>query len=314
MKTIFAAWNRFFLSERSPIPLALFRIAYGMVVVATLILLKPDWLAWYGPHAWVSLHTVRELEPGVRLSLFALLPQDDRYISVFFWVFLASAVMLMLGFFSRTNTVIVYLCLASIQQRNLYILHGGDTFLRLAGFFLIFAPAGAAISLDHLIRVRRGKEPAEIRPRRLWAQRLIQIQLSLLYLSAFFWKTKGAPWIHGTALFFVYHNLQLQRFPLPFWLFHPAILKIATWLALVLELALGSLIWVKGFRYKMLVAGLLFHLTLEYSLNVPMFQWDVLSAYILFIDAADLEKLWNRIRAWAQPYLPRLTGLPNSKG
>jgi hypothetical protein len=27
-----------------------------------------------------------------------------------------------------------------------------------------------------------------------------------------------------------------------------------------------------------------------------MFQWDVLSAYVLFIDAGDLERVWNRIR------------------
>jgi len=289
------AWNRFFFAEQSPVPLALFRIVYGLDVIATLVLLKPDWLAWYGTHAWVSLNTMRELEPGVRLNLFTVIPQDDRYIHAFFCLFLLSAVLLTVGLFSRTNSFIVYLCLASIQQRNLLILHGGDTFLRVAGFFLIFAPAGAALSIDRAIRVRRGKEPPEICGRSLWAQRMIQIELSVVYLASFFWKLKGAPWVDGSALFYIYHLPELQRFPLPAWILQPLILKIGTWSALALELCLGTLIWVKGFRYKLMAAGLVFHLFLEYSLNIPMFQWDILSAYILFLDPADLKRAWDRI-------------------
>src|SRR5260370_36215447 len=80
------------------------------------------------------------------------------------------------------------------------------------------------------------------------------------------------------------------------------ILKISTWLALVLEFSLGTLIWVKSLRYKILTAGLLFHLGLEYSLNIPMFQWDVLCAYILFVDAKDLERVWNWIRVREDSY------------
>ena len=59
---------------------------------------------------------------------------------------------------------------------------------------------------------------------------------------------------------------------------------------------MGVLIWIKEIRYYLLAIGLFFHLCLEYSLNVPMFQWDVLSAYVLFIDAGDMERVWNRIR------------------
>src|SRR5271157_3575425 len=98
MKSLTTAWNRFFFVEQSPAPIALFRIAYGTAVIATLWLLRPDWLAWYGPDAWIS---------------------------GFFWVFLGSAILLTVGFLSRINSAIVFLCLTSIQQRNLFITHGG---------------------------------------------------------------------------------------------------------------------------------------------------------------------------------------------
>lgn len=291
-------WNQFFFEEQSPLPIAIFRILYGFLVIVTLTLLRPDWLNWFGVHGWVSLPTALKLEPGSRLNLFTIMPRSDSWIEALFWVALASAVLLTLGLFTRVNSVLVFICLNSIQQRNLYILHGGDTFLRLTGFFLIFAPAGAVLSLDHVIRVWRGKEPRIVQARSAWAQRMIQLQLSFLYLVAFLLKLKGAPWLEGSALFYVYHLDELRHFPLPSWFFHWNVLKLGTWFALVLEFALGTLVWVKELRYPLLGLGLLFHLGLEYSLNLPLFQWDVLSAYILFVDAEDLGRFWYALRTF----------------
>ena len=69
----------------------------------------------------------------------------------------------------------------------------------MTGFFLMFAPAGAAFSVDRLIRIRRGAEGHEIRPRAPWAQRMIQFELSLMYLTSFWWKMKGHTSLDGTA-------------------------------------------------------------------------------------------------------------------
>lgn len=297
LKSLLQAWNNFFFAEQSPTPVALFRIIFGALIVADLILLRPDWLDWYGAHPWMSLSTMHALEPGTRLNLFAVIPQQNAWIEAVFWLFLASAVFLTFGFLTRFNSVFVFLCLTSMHQRNLYINHGGDTFLRVAGFFLIFAPAGAALSADRLIRIWRGKEGAEVPPRAPWAQRMIQIELALLYFATFCWKIEGDTWAQGTALYYVYHLDELQRFPVPAWLERPAILKLGTWFGLALEFSLGVLIWVKELRYYLLALGVLFHLWLEYSLNIPLFQWEILSAYVLFIDPADLTRVWKWICA-----------------
>lgn len=305
-QSFFDAWNKFFFAEESPIPLALFRVLYGVMVTATALLLRPSWMAWYGPHAWISLSTMHIVEPGPRLSLFAVIPQTDFWIHALFWALLLAAFCLTIGLFTRVSTVIVFLCLASIDQRNLFILNGGDTFLRVAGFFLIFAPAAGGLSADRLIRIWRGKETVEIRQRRPWAQRMIQFDLAILYFSSFCWKLGGTPWVQGTALYYVYHIDELQRFPLPSWLLRPTMLKLESWFALGLEFSLGVLIWIKELRYYLLAVGLLFHLTLEYSLNVPMFQWDVLSAYVLFFEPSDLERVWR----WISPRVGRHLGGP----
>ena len=303
LKSLGDAWNSFFFAAESPTPIALFRIVYGVLVIATLLLLHGDWLAWYGPRGWVSISSVRTIERGVPLDLFAILPQQNAWVEALFWLALASAIFLTFGFLTRLSSIVLFVCLVSIDERNLYILHGGDTFLRVAGFFLIFAPAGAAISVDRLVRLWRGKEDIAIAPRRPWAQRMIQIELALLYFATFCWKIQGEPWIQGTALYYVYHVDELQRFPVPSWLLRPAVLKVGSWFALVLEFALGVLIWLKDLRYILLAIGLAFHLFLEYSINVPMFEWDVLSAYILFVYPADLTRVWNWLSSRIAPHI-----------
>jgi HTTM domain len=297
-RRLYQCFEDFLFLPQSPIPIALFRILYGICVCATVLLLRPDWLDWYGVHGWVSRSAVTVVEPGARLNLFAVLPQDDRWIAALCWIFLGFAILLTIGLWTRISSAIVFLCVASIQQRNLLITHGGDTFLRVAGFFLIFAPAGAALSIDRMIQVRNGKQPDEAAPQPPWAQRMIQFQLAFLYIVSFWWKLKGHAWLDGTALYYVTHLREVQRFPIPGWLKHPATLRLGSWLTLALEFSLGVLIWLRPIRYWLLLAGLLFHLCLEYAMNIPMFQWDVLTAYVLFLDPEDLKRLWRGIRVW----------------
>jgi hypothetical protein len=293
--TLREAWNGFFFTPRSPLPVALFRILYGICVLMTLILLHSDWLNWFGIHAWVLEDTMKVIEPGPRINLFTLLPQSDHWITGFFWLSLAFAVLLTVGLWTRISSIVVFVCVVSIDQRALLIMHGGDTFLRITGFFLIFAPAGAALSLDRVIRLRNKQEGPEVEPRAPWAQRMIQLQLSLLYLTSFWWKLKGHAWLNGTALYYVIHLHEIRRFPLPSWLLNTAMLKFGGWLTLALEFSLGILIWVRRFRYYLLLLGVLFHLCIEYALNIPMFQWDVLSAYVLFVEPRDLKRAGDAI-------------------
>src|SRR5260370_41354397 len=133
LRSVVRLWNEFFFREQSPVPVALFRILYGILVTTTLWLLRPDWLNWYGVHAWLSLPTALKLEPGHRLNLLTIIPQNDAWINAIFWVALGSAILLTLGLSTRISSILVFICLTSIQQRNLYILHGEGAFLSVGG-------------------------------------------------------------------------------------------------------------------------------------------------------------------------------------
>lgn len=300
LRSLARAWNEFFFAPRPPAPLCLFRVLFGLLALADFILLRPDWLTWFGTRGITTLETMRRFEPGTRINLFALMP-NDSWVEGFFWFAIVSAVFLALGFLTRASSVAVFLCLASIDQRAMLAMHSGDSLLRVTGFWLMFAPAGAAFSVDRLVRIWRGKEGLQIQPRPPWAQRMIQIQVALLYMATFWTKSQGASWIDGTALFYVYHLDQFQRFPLPSFVQDLVFIKLETWLTLAIEFSLGVLVWFKELRYPLLLTGLLLHLSLEYSMNIPLFQWIILATYVTFIEPADLARAWDWIRARIAP-------------
>jgi hypothetical protein len=71
-------------------------------------------------------------------------------------------------------------------------------------------------------------------------------------------------------------------------------IRLASWGTIVIELGLGTLIWVKEFRYVVLVGGVAFHLVLEYFLNLQLFGWTMLCCLLLFVSPADLVS-WLRL-------------------
>lgn len=295
LRSLFRSWNKFFFEPQSPTPVALYRILFGLLVIADLILLRPAWLTWYGPHAFMSLETMHKVATGPRINLFELLPQTDFAINAFFWAFLLFAVSLTAGFMTRFSSIAVYVCLTSIHQRNFYIENGGDTVLRVTGFLLIFAPAGAALSVDRWLRIRRGREGIAVPLHSPWAQRLIQIQTAVVYLATFYWKTLGQAWIDGTALYYVMRLDEFHHFPMPA-IRSLFLVMLLTWLTLLIEFAMGVLVWFRELRYFVLLAGLCLHLSVEYSMNLPLFQWIMISTYVTFLYPEDLSRTWAWVR------------------
>jgi hypothetical protein len=295
LRGLFRSWNEFFYKPQSPSPVCLFRIFYGVIVLADLLMLRPEWLMWYGPHAFTTLNTTHFLFRGPSMSLFEILPQTDLAINIFFWVFLFCAVCLTVGFMTRFTAVAVYLCLGSIEMRNGFILNSGDTLMLVCGFFLMFAPSGALFSVDHWLRARRGRVDDGVPLCSPWAQRMLQIQTAVVYFATFYWKTLGILWINGTAVYYALRLEDFHRFPLPP-LHNLFLIKTLTWSTLVIEFALGVLIWFKETRYPVLLAGLCLHVGIEYAMNIPLFEWMIVATYINFIEPEDLSRSWNWFR------------------
>lgn len=298
LRGFFKAWNAFFFTPRSPLPVCVFRILFGIVGIANLFIMYPEWLMWYGPHGVTSLQTIQQFNHAPSMSVFQVLPQTDLAVMLFFWVFVLFTVMLTVGYMTRFSAVAVYLCLGSMQMRNGFILNSGDTLMLVTSFFLMFSPCAAMLSVDHWLRVKRGLESDSTPMLSPWAQRMLQIQTGVVYFATFYWKSLGVLWVNGTAVYYALSLQDFHRFPTP-GLHSMFLIRSLTWGTLLIEFGLGVLIWFKELRYPILIAGFAMHLGIEYSMNIPIFEWMIVVTYVNFIEPEDLEKFggWFRARS-----------------
>jgi predicted DCC family thiol-disulfide oxidoreductase YuxK len=304
------AWNGFFFAPVSPGPMAIYRIALGAVALCNYLLLEPDLIMWFGQKGALTPATAKLVSGGLGYSLFALLPATDGAVWFLFIVGCLASFTLMIGLFTRISAIVLYLTLISFSHRDPVVLNSGDSFLRIASFFTIFSQAGAAYSIDRLIRIARGKEhgpPQFVAP---WAQRLIEVQVCYVYLYTFIWKAMGPMWLNGIALYYTSRLSEFWRFPLPYVFEHLWTIKLATWGTLALEFSLGVLVWIKELRYWVLLGGVVLHLGIDYTMNIPLFAPIMMSSYITFIDGPDMDKFLASCRNFINRFTGFKTPIP----
>lgn len=301
LRQLWSGWNSFWFGVGSPIPLALFRIALGVLVVAFSVWIFPEADIFFGQHSIVRPETSASLGVSARFSLLSYLPGDDIWIRLMLILLAVCGVCLVLGVFSRLSALIAYLIILSLDARNHFVLHTGHKILYIMLLYLTLSRCGDALSVKRLARIWSPTNPefGAARDGSIFAQRLIQVQLAIVYWSAFSAKLHGKSWMDGSAIYYATHVNQFQRFPVPYLFDHLWTCRLLTWGTLALEFSLCALIWVKELRYPLLAAGTIFHLGLDWALVLPLFEYVMLAGYICFIDAADLSKLMGSIRRLA---------------
>lgn len=301
LRDIVAGWNRFFFEPISPVPIAVFRIALGLVMITNYLLMFPDVDWWFYDRGTLPVETAKNVSGGIGVSLFRIWPAGNGWVWGFMGLSLGAAILFTLGLWTRVSSVLVFVTLVSLHHRNPVILNSGDSILRIATFFMMFAPSGAALSVDRWLRVRRGVESGPPKFQEPWAQRLIQCQIAFLYLHAFVWKAMGPMWLDGTAVYYTSRLVEFFRFPVPYVFEHLWTIKLWTWGTLVIEFALGVLIWIKELRYWVLLAGVMLHLGIDYSMNIPMFGPAMVATYITWVEADKMERAFAWMKGRLKP-------------
>jgi hypothetical protein len=299
------AWSRWWFEPASTVPIGLFRICYGAIVLLCVALLVPDIQVFFGRGGPFTQEDAARFWGNVPDYSVLLWYPAPGAVAAFFAVFTLAALCLTIGLWTRISAIVVFVGLVSIGHRNPLILHGGDTLLRIMAFYLILAPAGAVLSVDRLIGLMRGTAPAQPPLAPPWAQRLLQLQVAFVYAMTVLLKLKGGAWVDGTALYYTSRLEEFHRFPMPFVADSMLLVNLLTYWTLATELSLAFLIWVPGLRKFVLVNGVLLHLGIEYSMNVPLFAFTMIVSYITFVD---VESAWQWVLA-QQPLrrLPRAT-------
>ncbi len=304
LKQIMAAWDQFWFSSGSPLPVAVFRIFYGLLVLIHGLLLIPDMYVWFGARGALSYQSVVDWANHlVTLNILNFFPGSDQWMVCVLAMLMLSAISLMVGFKSRIAAAIVFICLTSLYHRNPFIYNSGDTYMRVASFWLIFADSGAMLSADNVLRKRGSPKLQSTSSLQvsMWPLRLLQIHLVGVYCHTYFRKVVGDVWINGEAVYYSSRIEDLYRLPIPFIFDNMLVCQILTYGTLIIEFSLFTLIWIKELRYWLLAIATLMHLVIEYHMNIPEFEWWMITSYILFVYPQDLEPVVNRVINWFVP-------------
>lgn len=274
------AWQSFWFTPVPTATLAVVRVAYGFVVVLWAASLAPDLNAFYSSSGLSG--------PGprgaARIAATAVYP-----------LLVAGAVCLTLGFHARLAAAIVFLAVLWFQRRNPWVLNAGDRLLANLGLCVMLAPSGAALSVD---RWRRHRDAFWESPSRApWALRLVQIQVTVLYLSTVWDKLQGQTWTDGTAVSYALRIGQLVRLDVPDGLTDSIVLvNVLTWSTLAVELAVALFVWSGRLRPWVLGCGVLLHLCIELTMTVGFLGMATLVAYLAFLPAQTTEKTVMSLR------------------
>ena len=290
LKALTEGWDKFFYSRTDASALCFFRILFGFFLFINGISLVEDFQEWFGlgDSSLVPLEISHYFYNGVRFNIYHWLTPTEASAWFVLITYIVSSVFIMIGLKTRISTVVCFLLMVSMQNRNHAILNSGDTLMRCMLFLMMFAPTHVKYSIDSFIAKRAGKPLSSDVP--FITSRLMQLQFSLVYLATTLFKLKGYDWVDGTAVYYTSRLMYFQRFVLPIVFDFPSLIKFATWSALFIEFAMGSLIWVKELRIWVLLSGVILHLFIEVTMSIGFFEWVMVSSYLLFLEPKEV--LW----------------------
>jgi hypothetical protein len=301
--TIIKAIRDFFFKPQPVENIALMRIFFGLILLFNWYMVWSYLDVFWGVDGLISLKTSIQYGSDLRFSFFDMMPNDPRVPVLLALVNVMGCLGVTFGFFTRTSMVVTFLTLLSFQNRNDFILNSGDIVLRNILFFMMFSAAGEAYSLDRWIKdLRMGAQRVTRVMERPWALRLIQIQFCIIYVATVLFKIKGTHWVDGTAVYIATRLDEFVRLPVPL-LNNLVLIKFMTWSTLVVELAMGTLVWFKDLRYWVLLAGIGLHIGIELVMSIPMFEWVMVVTMLALVDPLDVIKVeeWMRRKLKVSP-------------
>jgi hypothetical protein len=321
MRALLARWVRLWdLHERAD-TLAVIRIGVALVVlwdfaaVAQLGLVAPLWApieeggigpaAHGAPSCWFyERFGASAFNAGLLFSLACI-----------------SAASLCIGFRTRASALVLLLVSSQLAQLSPGSDRGIDTLLRNVLMILVFAQAGATLSVDARLRTGGWISAARVPA---WPRYLIVLQLVVMYFSAGMHKQSQAWTSLGgySALYLVLHQPHFAAFTLPHeWLvaLRP-LLRASTFVSVWFErlaILVPWLLWLRATRDRAgrvraavnrmrlleiwIALGLTFHLGLSFSLLLGIFPWGCIALYPAFFPPETLRDAWTRLELRLRP-------------
>jgi hypothetical protein len=282
-------WQSFWFQPQPMYTLGVVRMAFGALAIL--------WGLWLLPmrDGLLDANGVTPTQPSTAHTwgLFAVWNTNGAML-IGIVVLVLAAFALLVGWHSRLAAILVFILIMSFERRIPLAFNSGDDLVRIEALLIAISPCGAALSLDQR-RTTGSFWSAQTRPN--WPIRLLQVQLSIIYIAAAQVKLSGEPWLHGTAVSYVLRLEDMQRVIAPEWFATNALaMNMLTWGTIAVELAVGILVWFPRFRPWVLAAGVLMHLLIDAYVQVGIFSYAMFVMYFAWLSPETAKLLPQKVR------------------
>lgn len=285
-------WERWAFQPREQLAMSASRLALGSALVYALLLLAPHLTLLFGDAGLVPLAAHQASAHWPAPTLLSLTGASPVAVWAAWGTCLLAAVCMALGLYSRLAAAVLYLGLLSLHDANTFAVNGGDVVARNLVFWFIWAPAGGggALSLDAWLRRRRdpGAPPVTGWP---WAQRMVQLQVVILYLSTSTWKARYPRWHDGSAMHEILASVDYHPAGMEQLLAWPELTVPLSWAVLAGELAIGPLLILRRTRWLGIALGLCIHGYIAIFMHIPVFGVVMWASYLAFLDEDQVRRI-----------------------
>lgn len=266
---------------------AAFRIAFSIVALANLINLWFYRDAFFTSDGMIPSEVIGEAGWYTQLSVFNLITSSWA-VSLYFAVSAGAIICLGLGVSPRLAAVLVFIWHLSFTYRAIPGCTGWDHVLRAYSFLVMVSPLGVSWSL------RRFSPPRSV-PN--YGISLMRLQVAVIYWQGIVVKLGDKYWQDGEFLSYFLLSVH-ARWPhrrVAEWndLFIPA-----TYIAILIEIAIPILLFIPRTRKFGFLLGFSFHLLIAImSRHIIFFSLTMWMTYVAFIDVRTLDRIEFAVRS-----------------
>ena len=286
-----AAWSGFWFTPSDPLPLAVIRIATGLILTWSCAVWLLDADAFFGDRGWLRPDQVWRVNDQPWQWSGYFVASSPTMIRVVAGISLVAALLLTIGLATPLAAVVSFLGLVTAANRAPLNVFGLDDTLGMLLVPLVIGPSGARLSVDRLLAGPgrgRGGEPSI---RATIALRLLQVHLCVVYLFSGAGKLFGASWWEGTALWGAIANDRYRTLDLRGLAGHPLVVNALTLVTLWWEVSYAALVWPRLTRRLCLALAVLVHLGIGLAMGMMEFGLAMIAANLAFVPASTLSSL-----------------------
>lgn len=269
-----SALERFALRPASAAPLAALRIGLAGVLLWQAAMVAPALFELYGDRG-VLQGPLRDALAGAGLPrigwlVSALAPlgvREASVIAVVGGVYALSLLGLLAGLRTRVAAAVAWLTHLMLMTTAQGTVYGADVFANTFLFYLVWAPAGATLSLDR----RRGRAPPGPTPGARLSLRVVQMHLCAVYLASGVEKACGEGWWNGEAIWRALMLPEYRRFDFSFLAAHPWMAAAAGWGVLLVEMGYPIFMWSRRTRRLWVLVTAAMHLGIAMLMGLEVF-------------------------------------------